>query len=46
MLIQQEIASVEELLVEYQEIFPHHRRDIGVNEEFTVILKPKDDTTA
>ena len=42
MLQQHEIRQIETLLVEFHDIFARHRFDIGVNEEFTVKLTPKD----
>ena len=45
MLNQEEIANIEQLLVEFHDIFARHRFDIGMNEEFTVKLTPKDDTS-
>ena len=41
-----EIARIEDLLVEFHDIFARHRFDIGMNEEFTVKLRPKDDSPA
>ena len=41
-----EIARIEDLLVEFHDIFARHRFDIGMNEEFTVKLTPKDDSPA
>ena len=35
--------SVEDILVEYHDIFARHRMDIGMNTEFKVRLTPKDD---
>ena len=46
MLNAQEIATIENLLVEFHDIFARHRFDIGMNEEFTVKLTPKDDSPA
>ena len=46
MLQQHEIKTIESLLVEYHDIFARHRFDIGMNEEFTVKLTPKDDSPA
>ena len=43
---QHEIKTIESLLVEIHEIFARHRFDIGINEEFTVKLTPKDDPPA
>ena len=36
--------AVEDILVEYHDIFARHRMDIGMNREFKVKLTPKDDT--
>ena len=41
-----EIAQIEELLVEFHDIFARHRFDIGMNEDFNVKLTPKDDSPA
>ena len=46
MLQQHEIKQIEALLVELHDIFARHRFDIGMNEEFTVKLTPKDDSPA
>ena len=46
MLQQHEIKKIESLLVEFHDIFARHRFDIGMNEEFTVKLTPKDDSPA
>ena len=46
MLQQHEIKQIESLLVEFHDIFARHRFDIGVNEEFTVKLTPKDESPA
>ena len=46
MLQQHEIKQIEALLVEFHDIFARHRIDIGMNEEFTVKLTPKDDSPA
>ena len=35
--------AIEDILVEYQDIFARHRMDIGMNTEFKVKLTPKDD---
>ena len=35
--------TVEDILVEYHDIFARHRMDIGMNTEFKVKLTPKDD---
>ena len=45
-LNQSEIHQIENLLVEFHDIFARHRFDIGINEEFTVKLTPKDDSPA
>ena len=41
-----EIAHIEDLLVEFHDIFARHRFDIGMNEEFKVKVIPKDDSLA
>ena len=41
-----EITQIEELLVEFYDIFARHRFDIGMNEEFKVNLIPKDESPA
>ena len=41
-----EIAQIEELLVEFHDIFARHRFDIGMNEDFNIKLTPKDDSPA
>ena len=41
-----EIARIEDLLVEFHDIFARHRFDIGMNEDFKVKLTPKDDSPA
>ena len=46
MLQQNEIKQIEALLVEFYDIFARHRFDVGVNEEFTVKLTPKDESPA
>ena len=46
MLQQHEIRHIETLLVDFHDIFARHRFDIGVNEEFTVKLTPKDESPA
>ena len=46
MLQQHEIRQIETLLVDFHDIFARHRFDIGVNEEFTVKLTPKDESPA
>ena len=42
LLQQHEIRQIETVLVEFHDNFARHRFDIGVNEEFTVKLTPKD----
>ena len=46
MLQQHEIKQIEPLLMKFHDIFARHRFDIGMNEEFTVKLTPKDDSPA
>ena len=46
MLQQQDIKRIESFLVEFHDILGRHRFDIGVNEEFTNKLLPKDDSPA
>ena len=41
-----EITQIEELLVEFYDIFARHRFDIGMNEFFKVKLTSKDDSLA
>ena len=43
LLIKTEKQAVEDILVEYHDIFARHRLDIGMNTEFKVRLTPKDD---
>ena len=45
-LTPEEKEKIEELLLEYHDIFARHRFDIGMNEEFKVKLTPKDDSPA
>ena len=45
-LTTEEKEKIEELLVEFHDIFARHRFDIGMNEEFKVKLTPKDDSPA
>ena len=42
----EEKEKIEELFVEFHDIFARHRFDIGMNEEFKVKLRPKDDSPA
>ena len=41
-----EIAEIEDLLVEFHDIFARHRFDIGMNVDFKVKLTPKDNSPA
>ena len=43
LLNENEKHAVEDILVEYHDIFARHRMDIGMNTEFKVRLTPKDD---
>ena len=43
LLTEREKQAIEEILVEYHDIFAMHRMDIGMNTEFKVKLTPKDD---
>ena len=43
LLTETEKQPVEDILVEYHDIFARHRMDIGMNTEFKVKLSPKDD---
>ena len=43
LLTKTELHAVEDILVEYHDIFARHRMDIGKNTEFKVTLTPKDD---
>ena len=43
LLAETEKQAVEDILVEYHDIFAKHRMDIGMNTEFKVKLTPKDD---
>ena len=45
-LTPEEKEKIEELLVEFHDIFARHRFDIGMNEEFKVKLTPKNDSPA
>ena len=45
-LTPEEKEKIEELLVEFHDIFARHRFDIGMNEEFKVKLTTKDDSPA
>ena len=46
MLQPAEIARIEDLLVDFHDIFARHRFDIGMNEDFKVKWTPKDDFPA
>ena len=46
MLQQRENRQIETLWVQFLDIFARHRFDIGVNEEFTIKLTPKDESPA
>ena len=43
LLTETEKQAVEDILVEYHDIFARHRMDIGMNTEFKVKLTPKSD---
>ena len=43
LLTETEKQAVEDILVEYHDIFARHRMDIGMNTEFKVKLRPNDD---
>ena len=43
-LTSEEKEKIEQLLVEFHDIFARHRFDIGMNEEFKVKLTPKDNS--
>ena len=43
LLTEKEKHAIEDILVEYHDIFARHRMDIGMNTEFKVKLTPKDD---
>ena len=43
LLTETEKQAIEDLLVEYHDIFARHRMDIGMNTEFTVKLTPKNE---
>ena len=42
LLLEKEKRAIEDILVDYQNIFARHRLDIGMNKEFKVKLNPKD----
>ena len=41
-----EIACIQDLLVEFHDVFARQQYDIGMNEDFKVKLTPKDDSPA
>ena len=43
LLTQTEKEAVEDMLVDYHDIFARHKMDLGMNTEFKVKLTPKDD---
>ena len=43
LLTETQKQAVEDILVEYHDIFARHKMDIGMNTEFKVKLTPKDD---
>ena len=43
LLTETEKQAIEDILVDYHDIFARHRMDIGMNTEFKVKLTPKDD---
>ena len=43
LLTETEKQAVENILIEYHDVFARHRMDIGMNTEFKVRLTPKDD---
>ena len=43
LLTETEKQAIDDILVEYHDIFARHRKDIGMNTEFKVKLTPKDD---
>ena len=43
LLSETEKQAIEDILVDYHDIFARHRKDIGINTEFKVKLTPKDD---
>ena len=45
LLTEMEKQAIEDILVEYHDIFARHRMDIGMNTEFKVKWTPKDDKT-
>ena len=45
-LMEAEKQAIEDILVDYHDIFTIHRMDIGMSLEFEVKVTPKDDKTA
>ena len=43
LIMKAEKHALENILVDYQEIFARHRMNIGMNREFKMKLTPKDD---
>ena len=43
LLIETEKQALENILIEYHDMFARHRMDIGMNTEFKMRLRPKDD---
>ena len=43
LLTETEKQAIEDILVEYHDIFARHRMDVGMNTEFKVKLTPKND---
>ena len=43
LLTETEKQAIQDILVDYHDIFARHRMDIGMNTEFKVKLFPKDD---
>ena len=43
LLTETEKQSIEDILVDYHDVFARHRMDFGMNTEFKVQLAPKDD---
>ena len=43
LLTEMEKQPIEDILVDYHDIFARHRKDIGLNKEFKAKLTPKDD---
>ena len=43
LLTETEKQAIEDILVDYHDVFTRHRKDIGMNTEFKVKLTPQDD---